>query len=155
MLIQVRHNIEVAHRLYEALEPGNKCENIHGHSMWVELSLMATEMRKGILVNAKGAALEFGNIKYHFRQHLDNMYDHHLLLNKDDPWAGNLFIKTDSYTDKQTLPGMIAVNGDPSTENLAYWIARWASKMFECDVNVLVRETSVNAASMGVTYAPS
>lgn len=152
MLIQVRHNIEVAHRL--SLLKG-KCENIHGHSMWVELSLMGTYVNdKGIICNYHDDPLEFGDIKKSFRSYLDHEFDHRLLLNKSDPWAQELYDKETEglFGAKGHLPGLKVFPGDPSTENIALWVAEWASTVFRCDSNVLVRETAVNAAAMGVRY---
>jgi 6-pyruvoyltetrahydropterin/6-carboxytetrahydropterin synthase len=141
--ITVRHNIEVAHRLYEL--PG-KCQNIHGHSMWVELTLYA-------LLNNTGVAggMEFGAIKSEFRKYLDGTFDHHLLLNETDPWAKRLFAEDDvvhphPWEKSQQLPGLMAMPGDPTTEHLAKWIAEWAIDQFNVPATVIVHETSVNAA---------
>ena len=127
--LQVRHNIEVAHRL--SLLPG-KCERIHGHSMWVTLEL------RGHRIDESGrlGGLDFGAIKKAFRAHLDNTYDHHLLLNGDDHLA------------ELPLPGLRLCEGDPSTENLAKWIAEWAHHEFidTPSFRVQVDETHVNSA---------
>lgn len=153
--IVVRHNIEVAHRLFE-LE-GNKCQNIHGHSMWVEMKLHGHLNVHGIL-----EGLDFGSVKKAFREYLDTTYDHHLLLNKNDPWAdslGALKVLTENThpNDKvqsllatsdlfESLPGLITTPGDPTTENLAKWIANWATRTFQLNVDVHVQETHVNGA---------
>ena len=42
--------------------------------------------------------------------------------------------------------------GDPTTENLAKWIAEWAATEFAADADVKVHETSVNAAAYGAIY---
>lgn len=151
MLLQVRHNIEVAHRL-SLLE--GKCENIHGHSMWVELSLMGTYVNdKGIICNYHDEPFEFGAIKKDFRAFLDFEFDHHLLLNRNDPWAQSVAYVGDGFSNAgEYLPGLKVFDGDPSTENIARWIAEWASGNFRCDTNVKVQETSVNAAAIGVAY---
>jgi len=67
----------MAHRL--SLLPG-KCEQIHGHSWWVELEIIGP-------VNGEGIIFEFGAVKRVFRSYLDFEYDHHLLLNDSDPIA--------------------------------------------------------------------
>ena len=127
--LRVRHNIEVAHRL--SLLPG-KCENIHGHSMWVTLEL------RGHAIDPSGrlGGLDFGAIKRAFRGHLDSTYDHHLLLNGDDPIA------------ELKLPGLRVCSGDPSTENIARWVAEWARLEWPATpgFRVTVDETHVNAA---------
>jgi 6-pyruvoyltetrahydropterin/6-carboxytetrahydropterin synthase len=129
--IQVRHNIEVAHRL--SLLPG-KCEAIHGHSMWVELELAGDIDSTGIL-----AGLDFGAVKRAFRGYLDSQFDHRLLLNENDDLA---------YLD---LPGLRTLPGDPTTELLARWIGQWAQAAFPFPQTpsglVTVRETHVNAAT--------
>lgn len=152
--IAVKHNIEVAHRLFEL--PG-KCEQIHGHSMWVEMELYGIKNDKGIL-----AGIEYGDLKKAFRSHLDDEYDHRLLLNIVDPWSKPIFIaerehNSDEFMTKQAqvfLPGLNSTPGDPTTENISEWIANYFAT--ECElltqnealfnVVVTVWETSVNMA---------
>jgi len=142
--IEVRHNMEVAHRLYEL--PG-KCENIHGHSMWVDLRLHGPINQKGIL-----GGLSFGDVKKAFRGFLDDAFDHHLLLNVNDPWATGLWNSRTEGTARNIneflgqLPGLMTFPGDPTTENLAKWIAKWAVDEFKLPADVTVHETSVNSA---------
>lgn len=144
--IRVRHNMEVAHRLYEM--PG-KCENIHGHSMWAELTIHG-------LVNTTGVldGLEFGNVKKRFRGFLDEVFDHHLLLNEKDPWAGKVGLpdhqEPNGYLTAYKLPGLMTFPGDPTTENLARWIAKWANEEFKKSVDVTVQETAVNSAGFSI-----
>lgn len=144
-LIAVKHNIEVAHRL--SLLPG-KCQNIHGHSMQVELELSGGELdERGIY-----EGIDFGSFKKTFREHLDAEYDHRLLLNKDDPWVQDLLPLggDSSIAGKTQLPGQRLCPGDPTTENIALWIAEWA----ENDagpynvVRVIVWETATNMAAV-------
>lgn len=138
----VKHNIEVAHRLWQ-LE-GDKCQNIHGHSIWVEMRLHGHIDRNGIL-----EGLSFGEVKKQFRTHLDTNFDHHLLLNEKDPWAQQIgwFDEPRGVIEgPHMLPGLIAVPGDPSTENIAKWIAVWAANTFHLKADVHVQETHVNGA---------
>lgn len=118
-VIAVKHNIEVAHRLFEM--PG-KCENIHGHSMWVTLTLRGELDEHGIL-----NGIDFGTLKKDFRDHLDMTYDHHLLLNEKDPWAKSLtpldLTRLNEGAVYKRLPGLQKVPGDPTTENIAKWVA--------------------------------
>lgn len=127
--LQVRHNIEVAHRL--SLLPG-KCEAIHGHSMWVDLELGGGLNGAGLL-----GGLDFGSVKRAFRGHLDAEFDHRLLLNRDDELAA------------LDLPGLRRCLGDPTTEHIAQWIGEWAVDQFPTchGWRVRVQETHVNAAS--------
>lgn len=131
--LKVRHNIEVAHRL--SLLPG-KCENIHGHSMWVVAEFEGPVNENGVLMG-----MEFGDIKQTFRHHLDSIYDHHLLLNMEDPWAHD-------------LPGLQVCDGDPTTENIAKWIGLWSLEEYDAPgllrVKIEVWETAVNSATWEV-----
>jgi 6-pyruvoyl-tetrahydropterin synthase len=175
MLIKVRHNVEVAHRLYETQ---GKCENIHGHSVWVTLSLEGHRGDNGIATYAYtdpddfityDKELEFGAIKKQFRGYLDETYDHRLLLNAADPFAGPIFQmqqaqatawevqgadtqEIPSYyevraSEQTFLPGLQSTDGDPTTENIAKWIHDWALVEAKLPVShVEVWETSVNCA---------
>lgn len=129
--IRVRHNIEVAHRL--SLLPG-KCENIHGHSMWVELEITGAPDERGL-----SNGLDFGAVKRAFRGHLDETYDHRLLLNAADELAA------------LDLPGTRMCFGDPTTENIARWVLEWATGEFgPAATRVDVHETHVNSATARV-----
>jgi 6-pyruvoyl-tetrahydropterin synthase len=147
--IEVRHNIEVAHRLFVNL---GKCEQIHGHSMWVTLRIDGEMNELGMLVNSYDKPLEFGEVKHGFRNFLDTKYDHHLLLNKADPWSRQLVFGKDvgaAVVEPLFLPGLHATDGDPTTENIAKWIADWAVKHYAIPtVSVHVAETSVNSAGV-------
>lgn len=148
--ISVRHNIEVAHRLF--LTPG-RCENIHGHSMWVTLSITGLMNEAGML-----AGIDFGPLKKEFRGFLDTNYDHRLLLNQADPWAQPVSTEDDHIGgngDVRTLPGLKTTPGDPTTENIARWVGEWGmydmfSRQWGYSVTMLkveVQETHVNFAS--------
>ena len=139
--IIVSHNFEAAHRLFQL--PG-KCENIHGHSFQVGMELFGFVDGDGIV-----AGLDFGVVKKAFRGYLDSRYDHHLLLNQDDPFAGEVSYDGETLL---TLPGLMVVEEDPTTENLARWIGEWARKTFADEFNITgidicVQETRVNAAT--------
>jgi len=151
--IGFKHDIQVGHRLY--LQPG-KCQQIHGHSMRVALDLHVNFDSDGYAINDEKKLLEFGDVKKRFRTHLDEFYDHHLLLNENDPWAQALYTQGDMTTvdseyyeshksKSTTLPGLRKVPGDPSTENIAGWIARFCADEFQCNVFVEVQETGTNS----------
>jgi 6-pyruvoyl-tetrahydropterin synthase len=123
--ITVIHNAEIAHRL--SLLPG-KCQNIHGHSLTIELTIFGAVDENGIL-----AGLDFGTVKKEFRNYIDSCWDHKLHLNMNDEWATNVMW----YQDKPEgaapivegpvlLPGLVVHVGDPTTENIAIEIADWA-----------------------------
>lgn len=149
--IAVKHNIEVAHRLFEL--PG-KCEQIHGHSMWVTMELFGPKNNRGIL-----GGIEYGDLKKMFRGHLDEEYDHRLLLNRDDPYAQPIFMATQvteervEWGEQHFLPGLNPMPGDPTTENISEWVAQeMESQLFLMGhkdlfrMEVTVWETSVNMA---------
>ncbi len=131
MQLVVKHNIEVAHRL--SLTPG-KCQNIHGHSMQVEVHL------HGELIDETGKmdGHEIGVIKDAIRNHLNEEYDHHLLLNVDDPWANVISVG---------LPGLKKRQGDPTTENIARWICQELLLMLPPfnAIQVVINETATNS----------
>lgn len=145
----ISHNIEVAHRLF--MSPG-KCQAIHGHSMWVDLELLTPHgTLNGMYVNKNGEPMEFGALKKEFRNYLDTNFDHHVLLNNNDPWAQDVYAHGEDWENgvSMSLPGLVPFDGDPTTENIANQVARWCSKTFFCDTEVTVHETAVNAARAG------
>ncbi|HEV2175271.1 MAG TPA: 6-carboxytetrahydropterin synthase [Nitrospira sp.] len=141
--IAVNHNFEAAHRLF--LSPG-KCQQIHGHSFRAELTL-------GGPVNAAGflAGIDFGALKQSFRRFLDTEFDHRILLNENDPWAGDLFPLGDLERTGMRLPGLRRLDCDPTTENLARLIGGWALNRLHAPgitaILVTVDETAVNSAN--------
>ena len=144
--LKVRHNMEVAHRL--SLLPG-KCENIHGHSMWVVAEFEGAVNPQGVLLG-----MEFGDVKATFRHYLDSMYDHHLLLNAQDPWAQALTADVKPDQTFSWLPGLRTCEGDPTTENIARWVGEWCVNEYNCEglerVKIEVWETQVNSATWEV-----
>jgi len=149
--ISVYHNAEIAHRLSEL--PG-KCQNIHGHSLKNHLALAGQLDEHGLL-----CGLDFGTVKAEFRSYIDTNYDHHLLLNKDDPWAGDL-IRADGEGELEQqpldqLPGLVMCMGDPTTERMAVWIAEWAEAQYHkygiAAVYVEVRETDTNGSDCAIS----
>jgi 6-pyruvoyltetrahydropterin/6-carboxytetrahydropterin synthase len=157
-LLTVKHSIEVAHRLSQT--PG-KCENIHGHSMIVELSIRGNIGPAGllipnpdaILVNANKDPLEFGELKSWFRGILDDKMDHKLLLNENDPWLQDIGISAVG------VPGLAKLEGDPTTENIAKWVYEAAYRQYiqmelqpvagRSMMHVTIYETAVNSATYG------
>jgi 6-pyruvoyltetrahydropterin/6-carboxytetrahydropterin synthase len=155
-LIEVSHDIQVAHRL--TMLPG-KCQNIHGHSMHVTMQIKG-RVEDGYMMDGD-TVLDFHYVKTEFRLHLNNYYDHRLLLNENDPWAqlAEVFVRNpdgrfnkDSFTDH--LPGLQVMPGDPTTENIALWIFEFMRERFSFSeakvANVFVDETKTNGASCGL-----
>lgn len=138
--ISVRHNVEMAHRLF--LTPGN-CEQIHGHSWDVKLTLTGLVDNNGLL-----SGINFTELKKTLREYLDKTFDHRVLLNPADPLAGKLHV-----ADSEgwfTLPGLQTMpSGDPTTENFAETIGRYIQTNLYGEFSAIcvnVMETSVNFA---------
>jgi 6-pyruvoyl-tetrahydropterin synthase len=161
MRLKIRHNMEMAHRLSKDT---TKCKQIHGHGMQVEIVFMDLEEgENGMAKTRYGNTIEFGSAKRKFRDHIDATYDHRLVLNEEDPWAGPIYMITqmpsgEVYMDQelegqqQFLPGLTTAPGEPTVENLAKWIAEWAALTFRCDIICRIDETKTNGAEVLVSY---
>jgi len=151
--MMVRHNAEIAHRLSQS--PG-KCQQIHGHGLQIELVLLelAQDLETGMAKDREGNILDFSAIKKSFRAHIDEDYDHHLLLNERDDWAQNLYFHGEEWENgvEQKLPGLKTFPGDPTVENLCKWIALWAAESFHVDVICRIAETRTNGAEVMAIY---
>jgi 6-pyruvoyltetrahydropterin/6-carboxytetrahydropterin synthase len=139
--IAILHNAEAAHRLFTT--PG-KCERIHGHSFQILVQMFGPVDEHGMV-----CGLDFGAVKKVFRNHIDTDYDHHLLLNEFDPFAGEMQVVGDGFL--QNLPGVQPMPGDPTTENIAKWIGQFMVEQYKdygiTSLTCSVQETKVNGAS--------
>lgn len=133
--VVVRHNAETAHRLLHL--PG-KCQNLHGHSWWIEVTVEASELAAGMVV-------EFGPFKAKLREWIDTTIDHGAMLGPEDPLLPIL----------QGLGSKVhVVDGWPTVENVAAMIAKVAEDCLHELVRapgarvsrVDIRETHVNGA---------
>ncbi|MCA9667684.1 MAG: 6-carboxytetrahydropterin synthase [Myxococcales bacterium] len=106
--IQIRHNVELAHRLADQAAP-DKCRSIHGHSWWVTVTIA------GEALDAQGMLVEFGAFKAAWRGFLNGQVDHHLALQQDDPFVAAL---------RAVMPEarLLLLPFEPTTENLARWL---------------------------------
>ncbi|MFJ6380154.1 6-pyruvoyl trahydropterin synthase family protein [Kitasatospora sp. NPDC092039] len=153
--ITVRHNFETAHRLPHL---AGKCENLHGHSWLVEVTVTAP-------VLAAGTVVEFGAFKRALREWIDTFLDHGTMLGANDPLAAVLagqgsklfrFGAEDPTEQEQHAADL----GWPSVEAVADLLARVATEALHTlpraagayVSHVGVSETAVNAASW--TAAP-
>ena len=135
-LVTVRHNFETAHRLPH-LE--GKCQSLHGHSWWAEVTVSGPELAAGVLV-------EFGPFKKGLRAWIDRNLDHGTMLGPDDP----LLPVLRAHDCK-----VYVVGGWPTVENVAGLIAVQSQRILGdlvrapgCAVaRVAVRETHVNEAA--------
>jgi 6-pyruvoyltetrahydropterin/6-carboxytetrahydropterin synthase len=143
--VKIRHNMEMAHRL---LNDDGKCRNIHGHGMQVEMVLLVEEGPDGMAVDNHGDKLEFGALKKALRNHIDSTYDHRLVLNREDPWAQPIYFHGEEWEngEQKFLPGLSLVDGDPTVENLAKWLAKWGAEEFHVDTICRIDETKTNGA---------
>ena len=149
MEITVRHNIEVAHRL--SLTPG-KCQNIHGHSMVVEMSISGF-IDKTFKMNG----MDLGDVKDSFREYLNSHFDHRLVLNAKDPLL-TLYapVDNDGVWPGEVYPGLMTVDGDPTIEFLALIVCQWAHDKYGYNeenharqrVSVTIYETDTNSATV-------
>lgn len=135
--VTVRHNFESGHRLPHL--PG-KCENLHGHSWWAEVTVEAPgDLGPG------GFVVEFGPFKQQLRRWIDEHLDHGLMLGTDD----ELLPLLSRYGKVHPVPGW------PTVENVAGLIAGVAEERLQGLVRatgarvtrVHVAETHVNAAT--------
>lgn len=135
-LVTVRHNFETAHRLPH-LE--GKCQSLHGHSWWAEVTVSGPELAAGVLI-------EFGPFKRELRAWIDENLDHGTMLGPGDPLLPLL----------RAHDCKVHVIEDwPTVENTAAMLAFRAQLILGTMVRapgaavtrVLVRETAVNEAA--------
>ena len=134
--VTVRHNFETAHRLPHI---GGKCQSLHGHSWWAEVTAESSVLTGGVMV-------EFGPFKAGLRQWIDENLDHGAMLGPDDPLVPLL---------RGQGCKVYVVTGWPTVENVAAMIAVEAQKVLETLVRVpdtrvtrvKIQETHVNGAA--------
>lgn len=144
-LITIRHNFESGHRLPVL---GGKCQNLHGHSWWAEVTVSA---RPG---TAPATVVEFGAYKAGLREWIDTHLDHGLMLGKDDPLARILPEFGKAFIFDADADGLTKGLAWPTVENVALLLRRVASDCLDVTPRspgsrvseVRVSETHVNAA---------
>lgn len=149
--ITVRHNFETGHRLPFL---GGKCENLHGHSWWAEVTITGEADPDGVL-------LEFGALKRGLREWIDTRLDHGCMLGVADTLLpalraeGSKVFVFDPW-DKRSLTAGRGLYSRPlpwpTVENVAELLRRVTLDLLGDDagryaVAVTVTETHVNAAS--------
>ncbi|WP_067821463.1 6-pyruvoyl trahydropterin synthase family protein [Actinomadura kijaniata] len=142
--VTVRHNFETAHRLPHL---GGKCQNLHGHSWWVEVTVAGD-------LNDQGIVVDFGALKRHLREWIDTHLDHGAMLGDLDPLVpalekdgGKLF----RFGVAEPSKGL----DWPTVENVAELLARVTDDCIDAAgwrgvavTRVRVTETHVNAAEV-------
>ncbi|WP_018807408.1 6-pyruvoyl trahydropterin synthase family protein [Salinispora arenicola] len=139
--VAVKHNFETAHRLPHL---GGKCQSLHGHSWWAEITLAAPYDPDA------GTVAEFGTVKTRLRSWIDEHLDHGVMLGLADPLAGPLNAhgcKVYRFGAAHLSDGL----GWPTVENVAALLARVGDHLLDADlqarvVRCRVTETHVNAA---------
>ncbi len=140
--IELRHNFEAAHRLPHL---GGKCQNLHGHSWWVTVSIGSPAL------TGRGVICDFASVKQWLRRWVDDNLDHGAMLGEHDPLAGPLI---DSGC-KVFLFGRDTEIPWPTVEGVAQLIGQQAQTWLETFpdaphyarvTRVHVTETAVNAA---------
>lgn len=140
--VTVRHNFETGHRL-PFLK--GKCENLHGHSWWGEVTVTAETV--------EGVVVEFGRFKSLLRTWIDIHLDHGLMLGHDDPLADVLEPYGKVYRFEPDNPLTAGLDW-PTVENVAALLARVAEEALSVTdhapgaevTGVTVTETHVNLA---------
>lgn len=150
--VTVRHNFETGHRLPHL--PG-KCQSLHGHSWWAEVTITAPQVRWD------GTLVEFGAVKAGLRHWIDTHLDHGVMLGAADPLVEPLRAdrcKVFQFgADADVAIGPEAAAWDlpwPTVEHVAQLLGRVAEALLASTpaaagaavARVHVQETHVNAA---------
>lgn len=142
--VSVKHNFETAHRIPHL---AGKCENLHGHSWWAEITVTCAELSAGTVV-------EFGAFKRELRSWIDTHLDHGAMLGPGDPLLPLL---------RAEGCKVFEVEGWPTVENVAELLAHVAADVLDDLVRapgayvsrVHLSETHVNAATWEALTVPA
>lgn len=134
--VTIEHNFETGHRI-PALK--GKCENLHGHSWWTEITVSAPQL------DPTGTVVEFGTLKAAVRTWIDSFWDHGLILGDADPLLPILARHGKVY----------GIEGWPTVERIAEHLAVIVENLLTDTPSaagayvsrVVVSETHVNSAS--------
>ena len=99
-----------------------KCENLHGHNWKIEVCLAGQEL------NAAGVLIDFGEVKTHLSEIMDRL--DHKFLNELDYFK----------------------NGNPSSENIAQYIAEALQEKVKDSAVKVTRVTAWESESACATY---
>lgn len=139
--VTVRHNFETAHRLPH-LGTDSKCYNLHGHSWWCTVVIVAEDL------TPDGLVVEFGAFKRAVREWIDTNLDHGAMLGQQDPLLSVLRAAGCKVYPFEEWPTVEAV-----AEELAAVSARLLAAVPHASsarvLRVVVRETAVNGAMWG------
>lgn len=107
-----RFHFEMAHTLFEY---DGLCRNIHGHSYNLEITCIGNPRNEpGHPKN--GMVIDFGDLKELVKSNIVNRFDHALMVNRMVPEQQLDLLK-------QTTERIILVDFQPTSENIAAYIA--------------------------------
>lgn len=119
------------------------CALVHGHNWDFEITLGATEL------DENGFIYDFGKLEW-LKTWLEQMFDHTLVLNEDDPQLGylQLHLERPGLADIKTIPSC-------SCEGIAEYVFKHLTKEFEEKTNgrvSVVRVTVFEDYKNSATY---
>jgi 6-pyruvoyltetrahydropterin/6-carboxytetrahydropterin synthase len=142
--VTIRHNFETAHRL---LGLGGKCQNLHGHSWWAEITVTGEP-------DAQGIVIDFGTLKKRLRDWIDTYLDHGAMLGQADPLVPALLAESSKLFQFGASEPSKGLEW-PTVENVAELLARMTAEQIEESgwsgvslSGVKVSETCTNAAEV-------
>jgi 6-pyruvoyltetrahydropterin/6-carboxytetrahydropterin synthase len=101
------HDFSAGHRV---LGHESKCAYLHGHNYRVHFDVTGEEDED---LDAVGRVIDFAVINTALCQWLETHWDHHLLINLDDPWLAPL---------RAIDSTVVAVPFNPTAENMAAYL---------------------------------
>ncbi len=103
MKLQFRYRFEAAHRFLSS--SSLPCKTPHGHSWYATMTVAF----KSKVLNDNQMSVEFSAIKTHWKNLIDQTFDHSYMHHHKDPVAELLIKETPS-------PRLVSFPGDPTTE---------------------------------------
>jgi 6-pyruvoyltetrahydropterin/6-carboxytetrahydropterin synthase len=120
-----RFHFEMAHTLYEY---DGLCRNIHGHSYNLEVTISG-EPRNEPGHPKDGMVLDFSELKNIVKTQIVNRFDHALMVNRLVPEKQRELLK-------QTTDRVIVIDFQPTSENIATYIADILQQHLPSGVNL-------------------
>ena len=120
-----RFHFEMAHALYGY---DGLCRNIHGHSYNLEVTLIG-DPRKDPYHPKDGMVMDFGELKKIVKAEIVDRFDHALMVNRLVP-------KSQLELLKKTTDRIIVVDFQPTSENIAAYIAEILQQHLPIDVTL-------------------
>ena len=137
-----RFHFEMAHTLYEY---DGLCRNIHGHSYNLEVTISG-EPRNEPGHPKDGMVLDFGELKNVVKTQIINRFDHALMVS-------NQVAENQQELLRQTTERFINVDFQPTSENIAAYIAQILQHHLPSDVNLFSIRLYETATSFAEWFA--